>query len=220
MTGLKSLSIVIVFAVATAALAAGQLKTPSEWKWRIDGGQGKVVDSEELRDGETRFVEMAPGWHVTTKPATLLYHPDYSGKGTFTVETDIFLFPGESQDEYGIFLGGTGLGTGETAGYVAFVARRDGRGAVLRSGGTPIVDWKPNDGLLPHPGKDTVKNTIRVDVTPTDVVFAGNGKEIARVPRSALNVEGQIGFRFGRNLNVHASRLDVTYKLAPVPIKK
>jgi hypothetical protein len=57
------------------------------------------------------FVTMAPGWHVTTGPAALLYHPDYRTKNmdNFAVEAEIFLFPGTSQEEYGIFIGGKNL---------------------------------------------------------------------------------------------------------------
>ena len=41
----------------------------------------------------------------------------------------------------------------------------------------------------------------------------------SRLPRSELNLDGQFGFRVGKDLNLHASRLDVTHRLAPVPIK-
>ena len=87
---------VAVLAVATAS-AAAQLKTPVDWKWRVEGATGKVVDADPPKSTDTRFVAMPPGWHLTTGPATLLYHPDYQTKGNFSVEAEIFLFPGESQ---------------------------------------------------------------------------------------------------------------------------
>jgi len=208
----------VVLAVATAS-ATAQLKTPVDWKWRVEGATGKVVDADPPKSTDTRFVAMPPGWHVTTGPATLLYHPDYQTKGNFSVEAEIFLFPGESQEEYGVFLGGKGLAPTETPSYVYFVARRDGRGAIIRRFGPPVVDWKANDAILPNPGKDAVKNILRVDVNPNDVVFTANGKEVATIPRTGLNFDGYFGFRFGKNLNIHASRLDLTHKLAPVPVK-
>ena len=96
--------------LTSTALTAGQ-KTPADWKWRIDGGNGSVTDAAEPRNGEMTFVTMAPGWHVTTGPAALLYHPDYRTKNmdNFAVEAEIFLFPGTSQEEYGIFIGGKNL---------------------------------------------------------------------------------------------------------------
>jgi hypothetical protein len=208
-----------VAVVAGATLSARQLKTPADWKWRLDT-PGTVVEASEPKAGETTFVAMPPGWHVTSGPAALLYHPDYQGKGNFIVEAEIFLFPGDSQEEYGIFIGGKNLGPTEHPSYLALVARRDGMGRIRRGSGEPIVDWKANDGILPHPGKDTVKNILRAEATATDVIFSANGKEVARVPRAGLNLDGQLGFRIGEGMNLHASRLDVTYRLAPTPVKK
>lgn len=208
---------VAMLAVATAS-ATAQLKTPADWKWRVDG-PGSVVDADPPKPTDTRFVAMPPGWHVTTGPATLLYHPEYQTKGNFALEAEIFLFPGESQEEYGVFLGGKGLAPSETPSYVSFVARRDGKGAIIRRGGTAIVDWRANEAILPNATKDAVKNVLRVDVNANDVVFMANGKEVAKIARAGLNLDGYFGFRFGKDMNVHASRLDLTHKLAPVPNK-
>jgi hypothetical protein len=218
--GMKRLKIVAaalsLLAIATT-VTARQLKTPSDWKWRLDAGE--IVEAEVLKANETRFVAMPPGWHVTTGPGALLYHPDYLTKDTqnFAVEAEIFLFEGTSQEEYGVFIAGKNLSASERPSYLAFVGRRDGQGMIRRGSGEPIVPWKTNDAILPHPGKDTVKNILRVEAGARDVVFSANGKEVARVPRAGLSLEGAVGFRFGTDLNIHASRLDVTYKLAPVP---
>lgn len=210
------LTVAMLAVAATSATA--QLKTPVDWKWRVDG-PGAIVDADPPKATDTRFVAMPPGWHITTGPATLLYHPDDQTKGNFAVEAEIHLFPGESQEEYGVFLGGKGLAASETPSYVSFVARRDGKGAIIPRGGTAIVDWKANEAILPNATKDTVRNVLRVDVTANDVVFTANGKEVAKIPRAGLNLDGYFGFRFGKDMNVHASRLDLTHKLAPVPTK-
>lgn len=208
-------------AISVGTLDARQLRTPPDWKWRIDDGNGKIIETGDPKPNEAVFVAMPPGWHVTTGAATLLYHPDYQTKGNFAVEAEIFLFPGDSQEEYGVFLGGKGLAPNETPSYLSFVARRDGKGAILRRDGPPVVDWKVNEGILAHSGKDdTAKNILRVDAGPVDVVFSANGKEVARVPRASVNLDGHFGFRFGKAINIHASRLDFTQKLAPVPVKK
>jgi hypothetical protein len=202
--------------------AAGQLRTPADWKWRLDT-PGTVVDAEGKSANETFFVAMPPGWHVTTGPATLLYHPLYETRAdaNFALEAEIFLFPGESQEEYGVFLGGKGLEPSGTPAYVSFVARRDGKGAILRRGGSALVDWTPSEAIVPHAGKEgTAKNVLRVEVGAAEIVFRANGNEVAKVPRAGISVDGHFGFRFGANMNVHASRLDLTLKLAPVPAKK
>ena len=215
---IRAAALMVAMLVVATAPATAQLKTPVDWKWRVDG-PGSVVDADPPKPADTRFVAMPPGWHVTTGPATLLYHPDYQTKGNFAVEAEIFLFAGESQEEYGVFLGGKGLAPSETPSYVSFVARRDGKGAIIRRGGTPIVQWTENDAILPNTGKDPVKNVLRVDVNANDIVFTANGKEVAKIPRAGLNFDGYFGFRFGKDINVHASRLDLTHKLAPVPVK-
>lgn len=210
--------------VLTSTALTAEQKTPADWKWRIDGGEGSVTEAAEPRSGEVTFVTMAPGWHVTTGPAALLYHPDYRTKNTdnFTIEAEVFLFPGTSQEEYGIFVGGKGLTPQERPSYLAFFARRDGMGQIRRGSGEPIVNWKTNDAILPHPGKETVKNVLRVEAGPIDIVFSANGKEVARIARTGTNVnlEGYLGLRIGKDINIHISRLDVTHKLAPVPVKK
>ena len=207
--------------IVAAAPTVEQSKIPAEWKWRIEG-TGTVTDAAEPKAGDMSFVTMAPGWHVTTGPAALLYHPAYPTKNTdnFAVETEIFLFPGTSQEEYGIFIAGKTLGPQERPSYLSFLARRDGQGMIRRGGGEPAVDWKVNDGIVPQSGTQNAKNILRVEAGPTDIVFLANGKEVARTSRERTDLSGHFGLRIGKDLNMHVSRLDVTHKLAPVPVKK
>jgi len=216
---MRLVAVAITMAGAAAALTAQGLQTPADWRW-LNDEPAKLVQGQDVPPGAWRFVAMPPGWHVTTGPGALLFHPEYAGKGNFSIEAEIFLFPGESPSEYGVFLGGRDLDPQKSPSYLAFVARRDGKAAVLRLGGmSPIVDWKANSAVMPHPGKDTAKNILRVDVNPADIIFSANGKDVIRLPRAGLGVDGQVGFRIGKGLDVHVSRLDITHRLAPVPVK-
>ncbi len=212
----------VVVMTAGGMLGARQLQTPADWKWRFDEpaavtNQGTAVDSKKVY-----FVAMPPGWHMTTGPGALLYSPDHSGRGNFAVEMDVFLFPDSSDQEYGVFVGGRELDPTSTAAvYTAFVLRRDGQAAVVKRSGTRetmLVNWMPNAAASPLPagGKDDVKNVLRVEVGPVDVAFSANGKPITSVPRADVLPDGHIGFRVGRGMNLHASQLTVSYKLAPV----
>ena len=69
-------------------------------------------------------------------------------------------------------------------------------------------------------GEGTAKNILRVEVGPTEIAFSANGKDIANVPRAGLATDGVFGFRVGKDLNMHISTLDVTQRLAPIPVKK
>ncbi len=215
--------VMLVLALAAVPLLARQLQTPTDWRWRTDG-PATLVTGQDVPADAWRFVAMPPGWHVTTGPGALLYPAGRRAEGLFVLQAEIFLFPGESQQEYGLFLGGRNLEPeGATPQYLAFVARRDGQAAILKRGASgvePLVTWKANDAVLTHTGAGTAKNVLRVEVSAADIAFAANGKDIARIPRGELVTDGTFGFRVGKDVNLHISTLDVTHRLAPVPIKE
>jgi len=220
----KTFFSLLAVAMVTTSASARQLKTPSDWKWRTDAPATLAASDRDMPAGSWFFVTMPPGWHITMGPGGLLYPTGRTATGNFTIESQIFLFPGTNQDEYGVFLGASSLDATATPPYLAFVARRDGQAAVLRraaSGFEPVVAWTANDAVVPHPGGDaTAKNILRVEVGAIDIVFSANGKEIAKVPRAGLSTDGAFGFRVGKDVNLHISTLDVTHRLAPVPVKK
>ena len=47
-----------------------------------------------------------------------------------------------------------------------------------------------------------------------------NGGKVLSIPRSAVRLDGRLGFRVGKDLNLHIATLNVTRKLAPVPAPK
>jgi len=108
--------------------------------------------------------------------------------------------------------------------YTALVIRRDGQAAVLvrtRSGVAAVAAWRPHQAVLPNPGgADPVKNVIRVEVDPLTVSLWANGVKVVGVPKSEMRASGRVGFRVGKDLNLHITSLDVTQRLAPQPVKK
>ena len=163
----------VLFLTLVACVSTGldaQLTTPGDWKWRQDA-PAPLAKGATMEPGSWVFVQMPPGWHVTTGPGVLLY-PTTNGdaSGNFSLEADIFLFPGDSREEYGLFLGGqasttrrTGLlgrraatgrarrdpaakrWTDDRAGRLA-AARRDrgGQGRAGRGEEQPAVDVDPS----------------------------------------------------------------------------
>ena len=213
----------LVTATVTSVSPAAQLKTPTDWRWRQDA-PAPLAPGSKMETGSWVFVQMPPGWHITTGPGVLLYptsHGDASGN--FSIEADIFLFPESSAEEYGLFLGGRDIEGSGTPAYLAFVLRADGQAAILRKSGgqtTAIADWHPHDAILSRKEKDTAKNVIRVDVDPVNVTMTVNGAKVLTMPRASLETDGRIGFRVGKDVNLHISTLNVTRRLAPVPVKK
>jgi hypothetical protein len=216
--------VAVIGAVLAATPMGAQLKTPSDWQWRLDS-PASLVTGEDMPDKSWRFVGMPPGWHITTGPGVLLY-PTTTPSLTpnFTVEATIFLFPGKSTEEFGIFLGGQEIDSEKPPEYTAFVLRRDGQAAVLKrssAGLTPVVNWQAHAAIVPHPGSgdDPVKNVVRVDADRATVQLLVNGTSVAKVPRADVRTDGRIGFRIGSGVNLHISTLDVTTRLAPVPAR-
>lgn len=204
----------------TGVGAAGfQLQTPKDWKWRTDAPATVTDNDKNMAASNWFYVGMPPGWHVTTNPGVLLYHPSHEGRGNFTLRSEIFLFPGNNQDEYGLFLGGKDLEqTSASPTYTAFVLRRDGQAAILKRSGsttTVLVDWKANTAAVPQSGADAMKNALSVAVGTTEVVFSVNDKEVAKVRRADVATDGAVGLRVGSSLNLHITTFDLTHRLAP-----
>ena len=123
----------------------------------------------------------------------------------------------------GLFLGGRDIESSAAPEYVAFVLRRDGHAAILRqSGGSPtaVSAWQRHAAIFTGKPADNVKNVLRVDVDAVNATLWVNGEKIVSVPRAGIAGEGKIGFRVGKDMNLHISSFNVTRKLAPVPIKK
>jgi hypothetical protein len=212
----KAFLVFLAAGIVTSPARARQLQTPTDWKWRTDT-PAKVTAESKLSPDAFFFVAMPPGWHITMGPGGLLYPTGRSATGNFTLEAQIFLFPGDSQEAYGLFFGGKSIEDGSAPEYTAFVARRDGRAGVIKSAGHEVSGgWIPNDAVLPHPGGEgTAKNILRVEVGGTEVIYSANGKEVGRSPRSSVQTDGVFGFRVGKGVNLHISTLDYTQRLAP-----
>jgi hypothetical protein len=212
---MRRLATAMLVALCAPALLIAQLKTPADWKWRQD-------TQAPLAEGA--FVQMPPGWHVTTGAGMLLY-PSSHGEvdGNYSLEAEIFLFPGESTEEYGLFIGGRDIDSSAAPEYVAFVLRRDGHAAILRQGGgspAALSAWQRHAAILAGKPADNVKNVLRVDVDPVNATLSVNGEKVVSVPRAGIGGDGRIGFRIGKDMNLHISSLNVTRRLAPVPVKK
>jgi hypothetical protein len=165
---------------------------------------------------------MPPGWHITTGPASILYDPANQARGRFAVDAEIHLFPGEGNEGYGVFIGGSNLQAAES--WTAFLITRDGSATIeRRTGGststlyplTKATSVKPHTG-----GEGTAFNTIRILVQGDSAVFSANGQRITAIPARDLGMDGTFGFRVGRNLNLHITNLDLLTRLAPYPVRR
>ncbi|MDE2730777.1 MAG: hypothetical protein OXM02_07715 [Bacteroidota bacterium] len=191
------------------------LTTPPSWKVRLDRPNPEATIGSAQGEVDIWFVNMTPGWHITTGPAAIFYHPESTASGNFRLEATIHLFdPGERREAYGVFMGGTDL-EGENISYDYFLLRNTGQYLIKRRTGEEtslIQDWSDAESVANF-GPDTegsVENHLSVAVMAEEVVFSVNGVEVARAPRAEVHTEGMAGLRINHALNVHVSDFSVT----------
>ncbi len=199
-------TVAVTLTMLASGLVAQEQKRPVDWKVRFDRANAK--------DADLSFVDMAPGWHITTGPAGILYNPANASEGEFRIKSKIFLFdPGRRHREaYGIFFGGQNL-DGDGQAYSYFLIRDTGEFLIkVRKGGTTetVVAWTATDALARHPGGDArVENSIAVECGSETVDFFINGEKVTSVPRRNLDVDGIVGLRVNHALNLHVAELTI-----------
>ena len=166
--GFRLLALLVALPIVLTAAGlppGGQLKTPEDWKWRLD--EPAAMSTGKMEAGQWWFVAMPPGWHVTMGPGGVVYHPSYRASGRFVVESELFLFPDSSDEGVGVFVGGQSLGEQESPAYTAVLLRKDGSASVVRrdGGGVTASPWAAVDGVRPH-GARTRRST-RFESRPT-----------------------------------------------------
>lgn len=203
-------SLVILLFSMAAPLAAQDLpkgEFPDGWKVRTDRANQSA--------SEVVFVEMTPGWHVTTGPSAIMYNPSMTATGEYRIESESFLFdPGTRNEAYGFFFGGRNLDGAEQA-YSYFLIRRTGEYLVKRRSGSEtadVVGWTAHPAILKYDDRGdgaTAKNVLAVEVGAGQVRFFVNGREVASVSRAQLDIDGVVGLRVNHGINVHIGSLKV-----------
>jgi len=181
------------------------------------GGWVVRVDQGRHGGGDVKFVDMPPGWHITTGAAAIFYDPEEMASGDFRVESEVFLFDPHGRNEaFGIFIGGTNI-DGDAQAYTYFLIRQDGRVLVKRRDGaetTTLQGWTPSDAVEMWSEREadspTVKNVLAIEATGDALSFQVNGEEVYRTGRAGQHVDGVVGLRVNHGLNLHVTSLDVT----------
>jgi hypothetical protein len=204
----------LLLALAAAPLAAqerARLTTPADWRVRTDRTARVVDEGERITDAQVYYVTMTPGWHITTGPGAILFHPASRADGTYRAEAETFLFPQSVETSgIGMFLGGTGFSEADPS-YVAFLVRGDGRFSIQhRDQGTVrmLVPWTAHDAVARKRADGTARNVLVAEVRGGEATFSVNGTRVhgpARLPSAG----GQLGLRVGDSLNVHVTRLSI-----------
>lgn len=196
-----------------AAVPEATTGLPAGWDVRLDR-PGEDPAGVEFRSAE-------PGYTVRTGPAAILFNP------VLTVSADYYaaarfvqLKPTPHGEAYGLFVGGKDLQS-VVQSYVYFMIRQDGKFLIKRRIGaetSTIEDWTDHPAIARQPdGGDPPENTLRIDAGPDAVMFSINGEEVARLPRSDIDVDGIVGVRVNHGLELAIPHFEVVPQDIPVP---
>ena len=187
------------------AQAGHNMELPAHWK---------VMDPDTREATARPLVVMRPGWHVFAGPRALLWDPGSFASGTYSVTSEMFLFPTpDLGTPYGVFLGGQQF-DGEPSAYIAFQIRNDRRFRVVRHDGVEIhelVPWTDHADIVslePTHGSP-VENHLAVDVREGVIAFYINDAPVAELPRPGLSTDGAIGLAVGDGLSLHVTTLGI-----------
>ncbi len=182
---------------------------PTSWTFRADRSDREyTVGADSTAD--VLFVNMTPGWHITSGPAGIYYHPAASVSGSFTATTDIHLFdPAGRREAFGLLFGGANLDGDEQA-YTYFLIRQGGEFLIKERMGDDtrvISDWTAHESIKSHEGgqDETALNKLAVRVGDSDVEFVVNDAVVATRSRDEFRTDGTIGIRVNHGLNLHVS---------------
>tara|TARA_R110002124_G_scaffold246052_2_gene411153 strand:+ start:15886 stop:16569 length:684 start_codon:yes stop_codon:yes gene_type:complete len=194
------------------------LKTPKGWEWIFDKAAADVKVGSEAETADVFFVNMTPGWHITSGPAGIYYHPENKVEGDYTLNSKIYLFDtkGRDREGFGIFIGGNDL-KGEGQSYIYFLLRNTGEYLVKKRTGTEmstIKGWTKTDAMkmFTTETESSAENNFQVRVAGGEMTFSLNGEVLTSMEKGDLNTDGQYGFRVNHSVNLHISSLKVEKK--------
>lgn len=181
---------------------------PSEWEVRLDNPDRDVTISSDPDSADIFFVNMKPGWHITTGPRAIFWHPASTGEGTYRAHTRIHLFDPEGRNEaFGLFFGGKNLKK-ENQTYTYFLLRNSGEYLIKKRIGNEtemVKGWTKSDTMVQYTDttETSVANSLSVEVGDEEVRFFVNGEKIDAIPKDQVDIEGFVGLRVNHRLDLH-----------------
>ena len=192
------------------------LKVPEGWQVRFDHADHDATIGDDPETADIYFVNMTPGWHVTTGPAAIFYHPVNTVEGDFSVKAKLHLFNpnGRNREGYGIFIGGEDL-DGDNQEYLYFLIRNTGDYLVKEREGDEtetVKGWTASEAIVKYTedSGSSAENNLEVKVSGDDLTFIINGVEVATLSDSDLDTDGIFGLRVNHSVNLHVEDLGLS----------
>lgn len=191
------------------------LKVPEGWEIRLDKAMDNLVVSDNPDEGDIYFVNMTPGWHLTTGPRGIFWHPANNVEGDFGIKANLYLFNtnGRNREGYGLFFGGQNLQE-DDQNYIYFLLRNTGEFLIKERVGSEtklVQDWTKSEHIVLYTedmgDENTAENNLQVKIEGAEMVFVINGEEVSRLDKGNLNTNGHFGLRVNHRVNLHISDL-------------
>lgn len=184
------------------------LAVPANWQIRTDDPDAGATIGANPDSADIYFVNMIPGWHLTTGPAAIFYHPESTAQDTYKASTKIHLFDPKGRNEaFGLFIGGQNLDQSDLS-YTYFLIRNTGEYLIKKRMGDEtevITNWSEAPSMQQYNAdtESSVPNTLSIVVGEKEVHFFINGEQVDSLPRAQLQTDGTVGLRINHALNVH-----------------
>lgn len=198
---MRRVALGLALSLMAGPLVAQELERPLDWKVRYDRPSNDSL----------YFVTMTPGWHITTGPSGIFYDPATTAEGEFRVSSEIYLFPGDRREGFGVFIGGNDLES-DNQSYLYFLIRKDGRFIIKQRNGAEaptVTPWTEHAAIVKQDGEENAKNVLAIEVGSERLDFYVNDQLVSSVPRSQLSTDGVVGLRVNHALNLHVTNITV-----------
>lgn len=192
------------------------LQVPEGWEWRFDKADAEVSVGSDAEASDIFFVNMTPGWHITTGPAGIYYNPVNKAEGDYTLDSKIYLFDtkGRNREAFGLFIGGKNLDSDEQT-YIYFLIRNTGEFLIKKRMGAEtetINGWAKatSMNMYTEETESSAENDFQVKIADGNIHFTLNGEELATIEKGDINTDGLYGFRVNHSINLHISSLKLS----------
>lgn len=193
------------------------LDVPEGWEFRLDQPDPAVRLSADPETDGIYFVNMTPGWHLTTGPRGIFWHPAYKVSGSYTLSTELHLFNpnGRNREGFGLFFGGKNMNSDDYE-YLYFLIRNTGDFLIKQRQGEStetIQGWTASEAikLYDDPEVSSVLNRLAIEVNGDTMKFFINSEEVATINANDLKLDtnGMFGLRVNHAVNLHIEDLGV-----------
>ena len=185
--------------------AIGGTGVPTAYLGRTDRPNQNLSDAKYVRVGN--------GWEVTTGPAHILWNPNNTASGNYTVSATFDQLAKPKHPEgFGIFVGGSDLG-GPNQTYLYFLVRGSGELFVQSRKGdvlTGRMAWQKSYAVPAEDSAGKGRYTLSIRVAGDSVHFLVNSHQVGVLQKKDMPTDGIYGIRVNHNLRVHVTPITIT----------